>query len=454
MKRYLFFLLLIIIYSCERNGFSEKQNEYEEVINVYFNKSADISLAYPGNKANYNVNLEDKLIKRIEKADSTIDLAVYEINLPKLITKIIQKAADGIDVRMVVDAKEYTEEGSGEVDEHDERYNIMRLYLEKMRRGMDKILNTDDDIYIIADSPIFAVTDSDERIEFDLPNSPDDFPFVQVKIGNDIKEGYLVADAAKRKSAGCPDSCYYSPGDQMHNKFAVIDNEWVFTGSWNFTVTGLYGTEEDMRAGKLNGNQQHVVEIKSEDLAEIYTKEFNEMYGSRDLLPNADSSKFHKRKLDNTGHTVNVDGVRVDVYFSPSDSALSKIINLVKTEADSSIIFTIFAFSDQKLVDEMKYKWEASYEDSVGERTGSRESELNPNIRWKNEAPVYKDNETRKLHSKSMVIDNDIVVVGSINWSTNGDQINDENTLIIYDKNIVNQFKQEMTARYNKAKSN
>jgi phosphatidylserine/phosphatidylglycerophosphate/cardiolipin synthase-like enzyme len=67
--------------------------------------------------------------------------------------------------------------------------------------------------------------------------------------------------------------------------------------------------------------------------------------------------------------------------------------------------------------------------------------------RWKNPAPVYRDREPRKLHAKTMIIDEGIVIVGSANWSENADSQNDENTLIIYDRFIANQFMQEFRKR-------
>ncbi|MBI5463444.1 MAG: hypothetical protein HY966_00645, partial [Ignavibacteriales bacterium] len=62
----------------------------------------------------------------------------------------------------------------------------------------------------------------------------------------------------------------------MHNKFVVIDNrdttsdtdDWVWMGSWNATDPG-------------DGNDaQNVVEIQDKALANAYTTEFNEMWGS------------------------------------------------------------------------------------------------------------------------------------------------------------------------------
>ena len=52
------------------NGSESLTNVSEELgaINVYFNKSASTQYAMPGNEANYNVNLEDRLLKRLNAA--------------------------------------------------------------------------------------------------------------------------------------------------------------------------------------------------------------------------------------------------------------------------------------------------------------------------------------------------------------------------------------------------
>ncbi|TKD72085.1 phospholipase D-like domain-containing protein [Pseudalkalibacillus hwajinpoensis] len=442
-----------------------------DAINVYFNKCALDQYASPGNEANYNVNLENRLLNRINGATSSIDFATYEINLPKVVDALITKAAEGVDVRVIADAKDATD------PHYIERFELMRLYVEEMVRGKDMVIGTADDITILSDSPMLAVEDQAKRADHGLPSSPDDFPQKTIMVGNTEMTGYLFVDAEQQS-----DGTYYSPGTQMHNKFAVIDDKWVFTGSWNFTVTGLYGSDENMQNGVLDGNQQHVVEVNSSELAGIYETEFNEMWGSNTLTPNIQNADFSSRKTDNTVHELTIGGKQMEVYFSPGDNAVDHMAELVKLEADLNTYFTIFAWSDQALVDELKNKWEGSYTDQQGTLTGfdvkgvfdssfwnqwwSASIEMtgqtvtgstnNPNTRWANAAPVYKDAESRKLHSKTMIIDADTnsdptVIVGSTNWSTNGNDINDENMLIIHDTNITNQFVQEFNARYTQA---
>ncbi|MGG3737765.1 phospholipase D-like domain-containing protein [Aeribacillus pallidus] len=447
-------------------------SEAPGAINVYFNKCALSEYAMSGNEANYNVNLENRLIHRLNQATTSIDLATYEINLPNVVDTLIQKAAEGVQVRVIADSKDATD------PYYADRFETMRLYIEKMVRGQDLLLGTNDDIIVFSDSPMFAVEDSTKRISYGLPSSASDIPEVTVTVGTQAVTGRMFVDA-EEKSPGA----YYSPDNQMHNKFAIVDDIWVFTGSWNFTVTGLYGDETNMSQGILDGNQQHVVEIHSPNLASIYETEFNEMWGSNTMTPDPVNANFSSRKTDNTLHWVTVGGKTVEVYFSPGDNAIGYLANLIKTEADFNTYFSIFAWSDQALVDELKYKWEGSYNDLEGTltgfdikgvfdsnywnswwsasvdmtgRTASQSSQNNPNTRWANPAPVYQDAETRKLHSKTMLIDvgtssDPTVVIGSTNWSNNGNNINDENMLIIHDANIANQFLQEFYARYSQA---
>ena len=90
-------------------------------------------------------------------------------------------------MRFIINAKDGTEDGKIDPNEKVNRYTAMRLNLERMNRGKDKILGTKDDIQILADSPIFAVTDSTLRMRYDLPISHDDYDFVTVKVGTKKK---------------------------------------------------------------------------------------------------------------------------------------------------------------------------------------------------------------------------------------------------------------------------
>ena len=446
--------------------------EEEGAINVYFNKSArtDIEGA-AGNEASHNVNLERRLVHRLRGARKSIDFATYEINLPRIVQALVDKAAEGVKVRVLADGKAPDDE------EREVRYDAMRALLERLARGRDGKPGTDDDVALFADSPILALPDGDpHRALAGLPDSAGDLPSFSGQVGTRHLEGRILALGEAKASGG-----WYAASDQMHNKFAVVDGEWIFTGSWNFTVTGLYGGAEDYLACRLDGSQQHAVELRSREVAAAYRAEFEEMWGSAGRTPDPAAANFHGRKPGNAPRHFEVGGRGVEVRFSPGDGAVERLAALVREGADHGVIFSIFAFSSQELADELKAKWEGSRDSARGERTGfalrglfdatywdqwwsaSREmtgrvhpvsSANNPAVPWRNPAPVCRQGpDSRKLHSKSMIIDADtdsdpVAVIGSTNWSVNGEDVNDENMLIIHDRNIANQLRQEFEARW------
>lgn len=440
-------------------------------INVYFNRQAIPEGATTGNEANYNVNLEDKLTERIATATTTIEMATYELELPDVVAELIDRADNGVQVRIIADAKDPLNEDTSE----DASYKQARVNYEKILRGADNTLNTSDDGHILADSIIFAVEDSTYRTNNGLPSSPSDLPSVTVKVGTATKSGYRLADGELKDTAGGLNN-YYSWGDQMHNKFVVVDETWVWTGSWNFTINDTFGSSANRTANIRSGHTNHGIEIHSTDLAAEYVGEFEEMWGSTSDTPNITNSNFHGRKSDNTTHTVYVGGKLVEVHFSPSEGALARVNEAVDEDADESAHFCIYAFSDQTLTDHLKVKYEGSATESTGTLTGfklqgvmesgywsqywsasmdmtKRDGSPDQSIKWNNLAPVGFDGEDKLLHHKYMIVDHDtasdpFVITGSMNWSANGEDTNDENTLIIHDADIANQFYQEFAARY------
>lgn len=440
-------------------------------INVYFNRQAIPAGATASNVANYNVNLEDKLTARIATATSTIDVATYELELPDVVDELIDRADNGVRVRIVADAKDPLNEDTSE----DASYKRARVFYEKILRGADNTLGTSDDGHLLADSVIFAVEDSTFRTSYGLPSSPSDLPSVTVKVGTATKSGYLLADGELKNTSGGLNN-YYSWGDQMHNKFVIVDGTWVWTGSWNFTINDTFGSEANRTANIRSGHTNHGIEIRSEDLADAYTGEFEEMWGTSTATPDINASKFHSRKTDNTTHTIYVGGKLVEVHFSPGEGALARVNEAVEEDADESARFCIYAFSDQTLTDNLKLKYEGSATESTGTLTGfklqgvmesgywsqywsasmdmtARDGTPDQSVKWNNIAPVGFDGEDKLLHHKYMIVDegtesDPFVITGSMNWSANGEDTNDENTLIIHYAAIANQFYQEFAARY------
>ncbi|GJQ62639.1 MAG: hypothetical protein SCALA702_16920 [Melioribacteraceae bacterium] len=233
----------------------------------------------------------------------------------------------------------------------------------------------------------------------------------------------------------------------MHNKFAIFDardtdpvNDWIWTGSWNWT------------SGELDW-RNNVLEINDPNLAEAYEDEFEEMWGSDGDTPNSSLAKFGSFKSNNTIHTFNIGGKEVHLYFSPSDGTETEIVNVIGT-ADTSIYFALLAFTSNPIFDAIENRYNAGVTDIRGiisdaNINGSEFDNLQPI------SETFQYNLGGKLHHKYGMVDvsniysDPAVITGSHNWSNAANTTNDENTLIIKDIHIANQYMQEFKKRYN-----
>ncbi|HHB80047.1 MAG TPA: T9SS type A sorting domain-containing protein [Saprospiraceae bacterium] len=228
----------------------------------------------------------------------------------------------------------------------------------------------------------------------------------------------------------------------MHNKFLIIDKNstqdaTVITGAYNFTNSNLYEGYNNM------------ISIQDQSLAEIYTMEFEEMWGGSGSQPNLSQSKIGDAKTDNTPHTIFVNGVKIESYFSPSDHTTNHIVNAIQT-ADKNLRFGLLAFTNDDIENAIlslnvptKGLIEEQY---AGTITGQFQA---------NGQQVYDFNESDHfLHHKYGLIDvestssDPTVITGSHNWTYSAENYNDENTLIIHSSDIANIYLQEFEERW------
>lgn len=218
---------------------------------------------------------------------------------------------------------------------------------------------------------------------------------------------------------------------------SIKSNDWVWTGSWNWNP--------------LN-NRNNVIEINDPGLAETYTNEFEEMWGSTDDIPNS-SAKFGPDKSDNTSHIFNIAGRTIELYFSPSDGTEAKIANVINS-ADSSIFFGLLSFTSDPIFSTINSRFNAGVTDIRGiiDNVNDSGGEFD---NLKSISEVYDFNLDGLFHNKYSMIDSyssssdPITITGSHNWSRSANEKNDENTLIIHDLNITNQYMQDFKSRYN-----
>ncbi len=234
----------------------------------------------------------------------------------------------------------------------------------------------------------------------------------------------------------------------MHNKFFIFDardtiasNNWLWTGSWNVTSTELNW-------------KNNIVEINDPAITAAYQTEFEEMWGSNNDIPNPANARFGSQKTDNTPHFFNIGGRDIQLYFSPSDGTTGKIINTVNS-ADQSIYMSLYVFTRDDIEQNIHSRYLNGVTDIKGvidqiNASGSEFTNLSAYAdMWHNPSPT--------LHHKYGIVDasapqsSPYVITGSHNWSSAAENDNDENTLIIQDLDIANQYMQEFKQRYNDA---
>ena len=229
----------------------------------------------------------------------------------------------------------------------------------------------------------------------------------------------------------------------MHHKFVIFDanssdpaDAIVFTGSANWN------------ADQINEDENNLVIINDQPLAQTYLEEFNEMWGSTGMTPDTSASRFGPFKTNNTQHYFQVEGKTVELYFSPSDNTNSHLINVINS-ADNDLNFGVYTFTRPDIADTIVYKINQGVkvtgimdQYSIG---FNAHTILSPVMG--NDLKVFTHPDSI-FHSKYMIVDacdpnsDPVVEVGTHNWTTAAETKNDENVLIIHDDTLANIFLQ------------
>jgi len=208
----------------------------------------------------------------------------------------------------------------------------------------------------------------------------------------------------------------------MHNKFWIFDGQTVWTGSTNITVSGIY---------QQNNN---TVVVHSPEVAAIYEREFEEMWNGQ-FGPKSPSTADQQSAV--------VNGMPIQVYFSPEDDVMDRIIPVVRG-AQSSIRFLAFSFTDFPLAEAMIDRAGRGVDVAgVFEKVGSETESSELRTLYCARIPVRQDGNPRFLHDKLIILDNRYVITGSFNFSSNATENNDENVIIIDNPEIANLYLQE-----------
>lgn len=400
-------------------------------VKVFFNNTVDSQYTEPYRKIKrYGHDFEQIMINEIEKAEKTIDVGIHDFNLPNLAKALAKKALSGVKVRMVFENghakvfKVLSERQISEMEPYDQRHYFERMAL----------------IDVNQDGKV----SEEELIERDA-----------IKIINQAKIPHI--DDTNDGSSGT---------GIMHHKFIVVDGKLVVQASANFTISDTHG---DMLRPNTRGNRNALMIVDDARVAKLFTEEFAQLW----------SKKFGLQKTYRAAKSINVEGTMITVQFSPSGrridyaSTSNGLIQSYLENAQKSVNLALFVFSEQNLANTLYerqkngVKVSALIEPSFAYREYSELLDMfglkipdencqyeQLNTPWKTPSktsgvPVLPRGDF--LHHKFGVVDDQYVIFGSHNWSSNANNSNDEAVMVIESLEIAKAFKEEHADLMSKA---
>jgi phosphatidylserine/phosphatidylglycerophosphate/cardiolipin synthase-like enzyme len=251
---------------------------------------------------------------------------------------------------------------------------------------------------------------------------------VRVRIVTDGEFGLDAPDTTvdQLELAGIEVQSDGSRNAYMHDKFVVIDSQFVWTGSTNLTHEGIY---------KQNNN---AILIRSSQLAQNFTTEFEELFAGQ-------FGKSSPKTVPNPVVTVNE--TQIETIFESEGDAASRLAALFNQA--QSVRFLAFSFTDS--LEWTDQAGDHSVMDLLRDRAVSGQLDLKGIVDVTSRrfiAPLFcagldvrQDGNTFGfLHDKVMIIDQSIVVTGSFNFSASAADDNDENMLIIHNPDMAQAY--------------
>ncbi len=393
----------------------------DESIQVYFNHNQATEFAEPyRQKTRSGDDLAAQLIAKISSAQSQIDIAVQELQLPNIAQALADKAQSGVRVRVILE-NNYSHPLSGlaaaEIDNFTqrerERYQEFQQLVDRDRDGTltQSEINQRDSLIILRNSRVQVLDDT--------------------------------ADGSKGSGL-------------MHHKFMVVDGQTTIVTSANWTMSDIYG---DFRHPDSEGNQNNLVQIESGELAQVFTTEFNLMWGDGNI--GNPMSQFKARKLARPSVAVTVGKTRVLVQFSPTstqqpwENTSNGTIGKLLSTSNEQVNLALFVFSEPALghVLQTQHQRGVKVQGLIDRQFAYRDYSSALMLMG-----VAGDNLCQAaptgfqplatigvptlptgdlLHHKFAVIDRRTVITGSHNWSNAANYSNDETLLAIEDNSTV-----------------
>ncbi len=211
----------------------------------------------------------------------------------------------------------------------------------------------------------------------------------------------------------------------MHNKFIIIDNSQVWTGSANLTGSSF------------SNDRNNLLHFSSQDLAAQYTREMDAMYqdylfGVKRTAPLDDQTDFQ------------IGDYAVELYFSPEDNPRQAILDELRA-ARQEIKFLTYSFTDNPLADVLMERSQSGVLVEGVFDADMRQSNTGTEYPWlaSHHIAVCLDGDAGLMHHKVFIIDGQTVITGSANYTRSAFFKNDENLLIIHNPSLARQYLDE-----------
>ncbi|MFV8748991.1 phospholipase D-like domain-containing protein [Nannocystaceae bacterium ST9] len=385
-----------------------KAGEGKGALALYLHEPGD----QPGPSSACDVDLCTSLLALIEGAEHSIDFAIYGMRgQPDILSALERAKARGVVIRGVVDRDAQGNNYYTNTDQLAARLGDVRD-----DRKVDRELERED-----------AKRARGDKFSTDACKRPEGFAgFVQC-LAYDLGDRCLLATHASREPFGV--AVAGEDGEEpkaynkiMHDKFFVVDGRWLWTGSTNVS---------DTCSGGYNANLALVVD--SPTVAGWYTQEFETMWTE---------GEYHQKKPKSAGpRETKVGDAEVSVFFSPQDRTIERevrpLIQAASKRIDIAVFFLTHKLITKDLIDAHLRGVEIRViMDATGASNGYTKHELLRAVG----IPVKIENWGGKMHMKSALIDGETLIVGSMNWTSAGEWDNDENTLIIRDAALAQQY--------------
>jgi len=415
------------------------------ILGPYFNHDEASSYTDPyRGLQRQGTDLEAIILAEIESATTSIDMAIQELRLPKIAHALVRKQHQGVRVRLVVE----------------NQYNFTISELDQGRAQFDR-----SQIGPRNDHSLKRVKEYVRFVDLNADGILSDYEISQRDAMAILNQSHipLIDDTADGSKGG----------SLMHHKFLVVDGKRLVVTSANFTMSDIHGDYSSLSS---RGNANALLVFEEPSLIKAYTKEFEILWGSKELRPGR--SLFGVQKpYRGTMRTSSAPEEGLSVQFSPTPRGLgfsastNGLIDRSLARSQKTVDLALFVFSEQRFADTLQklsqrfplsirvlvepafaFQWFSEALDLMGLQllgpTCKPDVANNPWAQGIQSVGMPNLDSGDFLHHKFAVIDSKTTIFGSQNWSHAANVSNDENLLVIEDAKVAQKFSNEFQRLY------